>query len=79
MQNWQYLTVAFVRQRKGRGSDEWRSMDSNRPLDAYGSDGWELVSIIPEKWMSDDGARENSVIITAFFKRPKPRDMEEQR
>lgn len=56
MQRWQYTSAEIVwDEATGKWEDDDRETDSADLADLlapYGAEGWELVSLLPERWVS---------------------------
>jgi hypothetical protein len=92
MQQWAYLsiTIEHLERPAERVGDDvtvegWGTRETgpigkvDEVLDRYGTDGWELVSLIPQEWssfernpLSKDSAGSVVTSFRATFKRPTP-------
>jgi Domain of unknown function (DUF4177) len=80
MVQWEYSTFTIRYQKKLKN---WAAEHTNKPplvglqaiLEAYGSEGWELVSLLPERSQAYPGLGTYHIEPEAFratFKRPAP-------
>jgi hypothetical protein len=67
MQQWDYKTIVLTGGSMGRHKDELNRADLEKQLDALGSQGFELMWVLPEMALQKE--KDGHVLI---FKRPKP-------